>query len=1525
MHSKKDSIKNRVIYRKLLNTSIVVVLILASFTIFFVETVKAQGYTNEIMVIPSSINVTVGDTFNLHIYTNVSWEITNVTISNVTFEPAGRLNYTSTLQGDLFSGGQWLSPESPGSYPGGGIYNSSGYALPIAWNDTAVNNTFNKMANVTWYANGVGLAYINITGATYNDSGTNHSTSLQNATVLIHPQCPSTFTAATLTDTRIRLNFTKGLGADNTTIRRAIGPPPQNITDGTEVYNSTGTSYEDSGLTPGTQYGYSAWGWNATEGLYSLWASGNGSNTYQGGPGWLLQEHYSDIADRYIENNTEKKFNFSFVTEEMGPTQSLHNLTIILPTNLTLVGDTNGTTVSSGYTVYNTSDKVIWNATDYASGFSCAGTKYFWFNASALGGLGSYNFQVIAYSSYSEYQSFNMSVFITTNFSFTGSIVDINGNVLEGATANIAVSSFSQNGPPVTLGYFTADTNSTGHFNVTGIPATVNVSGLKQENKSMGPGGGGLFYSLSAAEYEPTDTYAINISTSLPSLPIGEFVTMLDNPEIYLKPAISFRVNVTGPNYNWSIPGPNKIQNYSAKSFQIMVKDLRLGYSVKELFTNSLEKIFSVPAGRNYSLSIFPSQSFPASVRFQNIISTLESTGNLNQSGVIVYNWSYNGTYLLNVSVNASYVHKYLNGSFNGISSITDMRIVAYIMEDEDMIFENWALPFNLANETGGNDDSYDTLTGVYNISLPATIASSSIMLRAYARNSSGYYMGSHIINASSGNLNESTYNFTMYPLIDGENKSISSNNVSGQWNSTVIVNTTAVTFNLVNSTGSPLSNENAFVDVKRELEGVGYTYMTDAQNGQFNISLTEGSSLKKLTIYSQQYVPVSTYVSADVLSGSTSTDTISCSNGVCNITMRSFGDYDPLGENKSFFMGMYTSNSTCNVPNSPLICDLCGNQNESEFSPFNAILKGDVSLMISNGNISVYYLNVDLLASGPPDACFDNGTESGGGLEAAWQFGSQGPDIYDAVLIKMPYPDNLIGKTINVSIPVLYDNEFNEIWNSSVNTTADILSDPRLSDYTDYLGTTYEAYLNGTGVICSESDPTLSSGLGYKDAGNQTIWIKIPHFSGVGPLIAGIPPDIPTSFTATKSGTSQINLNWTKGSKADYTHVRRKTGSYPTSINDGTNVTNTTGTSKSDTGLSAGTTYYYSAWSWNATEGLWSESYATDSATTDSESGDGDGDDGDGDQESDDNGADEINTTSVIADHSISANDTDGDGVIDTFNDPTGELDDERLINISGNITFLISVNGSLDELYLWDTSSNTVNEVTHNVGTVSKTVTDTINETITVTITVNKSDWIYIEVTDEHPEKSNLTIETSDGRVISSDMIWRENDKIYVLDDPDTTYNFTYYYDILPPAFNPASGTSFNTRTPTINITYNETVTVTTATLKDETITLVTTDNQTFSYTPSSNLSNGEYTLSITVKDVDNNTRTDTATYTIAVEEPTPIGDTVTPIDPLTIAIIIIAIIAIIVIIVMLLFKYGYLYIETETRTGKTKKKRK
>jgi len=93
--------------------------------------------------------------------------------------------------------------------------------------------------------------------------------------------------------------------------------------------------------------------------------------------------------------------------------------------------------------------------------------------------------------------------------------------------------------------------------------------------------------------------------------------------------------------------------------------------------------------------------------------------------------------------------------------------------------------------------------------------------------------------------------------------------------------------------------------------------------------------------------------------------------------------------------------------------------------------------------------------------------------------------------------------------------------------------------------------------------------------------------------------PYPPSSFIVISYNETQINLSWTMGTRADYTRIQQKTGGYPSSISDGANAYNGTGTSCNDGGLSETVTYYYRAWSWNETNNEWSANYTSGSNTT--------------------------------------------------------------------------------------------------------------------------------------------------------------------------------------------------------------------------------------------------------------------------------------------------------------------------------------
>lgn len=94
-----------------------------------------------------------------------------------------------------------------------------------------------------------------------------------NYTEISNPNPPSNFNVVTVygSDSSLYMSWTKGLYALKTRIQRnSNGSYPETAWEGTNVYNDTGTSYTNTGLTANTVYHYSAWSWNTTFASYSL-------------------------------------------------------------------------------------------------------------------------------------------------------------------------------------------------------------------------------------------------------------------------------------------------------------------------------------------------------------------------------------------------------------------------------------------------------------------------------------------------------------------------------------------------------------------------------------------------------------------------------------------------------------------------------------------------------------------------------------------------------------------------------------------------------------------------------------------------------------------------------------------------------------------------------------------------------------------------------------------------------------------------------------------------------------------------------------------------------------------------------------------------------------------------------------------------------------------------------------------------------------------------------------------------------
>lgn len=678
-------------------------------------------------------------------------------------------------------------------------------------------------------------------------------------------------------------------------------------------------------------------------------------------------------------------------------------------------------------------------------------------------GNGTYTWGCLAYDNigqkiWSENRSLVVDGTLIEYFDFYGYTKYTNGSIINETAVRMNIYTYNE-GMDLQKVHFTRSDNA-GFFNITDIRI--------YQNRFYKP-------TIKHSDEDQVDY----IGASLPEFPYTE-IQNISPIDFYLQPAaiLNFSaINSTGS----QIP------------FKYQVKDKKLGYSVEEDFDSfSLNEQVPVPNNRNYSIMIYPNNSFPVSVDVTNLSSYYEKTFNCTESNERLTGYA----------------------TINDSANLDSLLVVSYLLEPGRNVYygDNAQVMFN---STG--DDFYNHSSGEYNISVAAQVENSTVLVFAIAQKNSSYYGGFQQVSLSY-QTSPGPVNFSLYKLL-GNQSNLTVKGFSGQKNIPLKLKQ----INIYNSTGASISGF-ASVEVKLNYEQVNFTLTTDVSqnsNGSFYVPILNISGIDRINVYSSSGAPAKKSFNLAELSSE------------LNISLNEpFNVEDPDGDSLGdLFVDMISYRSTCDVPNYDGSCSLFGGEaNRSNVNPLSIVMSGvPISFRMRNSNnITVHFVNVDMLASGPPDALFDSNSSDTQGTSAysqAWRFGSSGPEIYDYVIIGAPYVPATSSQAginedlqINISIPVLYDDDWNAVWNSSAgDNTTNITSNSDLSDYQDYVGTEYELYLNSS-VACNESDENLTE-LCYKDADNNMLWFKIPHFSGVGPENIGVFQDIISTTVSSSSG----------------------------------------------------------------------------------------------------------------------------------------------------------------------------------------------------------------------------------------------------------------------------------------------------------------------------------------------------------------------------------------------------------------------
>ncbi|MBI3623091.1 hypothetical protein HY212_03370 [Candidatus Pacearchaeota archaeon] len=703
------------------------------------------------------------------------------------------------------------------------------------------------------------------------------------------------------------------------------------------------------------------------------------------------------------------------------------------------------------------------------------------------------------------------------SFRFSGYVKNETGDFQNGTNVTLYRFTEGQNGPPVETPVASALADTSGFFTLSGMNSS-----------------GALSYVLKMIYYN-SSSVATKVGSILPPFPAVMFYPQSFSGayEFMKPPSLNGTTFYLGPASTINITAQNGSVGNASQLFGYMVMDKKTGLPI---VSNAMGNVSSVqivvPSGRNYTV-----MAVRANSQFNQFNSSICNGSFMNNTACFVppkSNASINPTSEgqgVDVNFDLSVSRLYLYGCINLTGNSTVITNVTSILP-RMLPWEGFVPPMradtqdiNLSSTLQLNISDPRCLGALafYNIS----VLNSNYLVEFYATNTTG---------GAGAEWLAAFQNVSLTGQSAGANvqQNLTLRKLAGSYVAGGDINTSKITINLQNSSGSAVTQDKPHIDVHITHSSFGeLTYIIESfSNGSFSIPLLN-DSVVKLKIFSNNAPPKEKTLNLSQAVNNITLVTMSSGNSGFKRINSSGGIEDMNITNSSWAVNMrfLKSSSTCDVINTPSNCSLT-NTNVKDFNPFTALVAGKINMemKLTSSNVTLTFYNFDMFsAKQPPMESVMNDQASSGASSAnqVWQFGSFVPaDVYDYAVLGIPYSDSVIDDSgnVNMSIPVLYDENWNTAWNlSSGNTTGNLTT-----TIDEYLGNSnnrsfnssgYRSFLSSTGITCNKTDSNITGASPdvycFVNTSSNMIYVRVPHFSGVAPNIIG------TSVTSSSSSSS--------------------------------------------------------------------------------------------------------------------------------------------------------------------------------------------------------------------------------------------------------------------------------------------------------------------------------------------------------------------------------------------------------------------